>query len=82
MVIECYRDTCVSIVYIYMCPLPLQCIYTVRLIVSALPQLRVLPVDLSDMGEFLAAVRNRFVFVTCTSRCELKFHQGPLSSLK
>ena len=35
-----------------------------------------MPVDLSDMGEFISAVRNRFVFATCISRCQMKFHQG------
>ena len=30
---------------------------------------RMLPVDLSDMSEFIAAVQNRFVFKTCVSRC-------------
>lgn len=33
---------------------------------------QMIPVDLSDMGEFIAAVQNRFVFQTCVSRC--KFH--------
>ena len=37
---------------------------------------KLVSVDLSDMGEFISAVRNRFVFATCISRCQMKFHQG------
>jgi len=43
--------------------------------VESMPNLKgvqMIPVDLSDMGEFIAAVQNRFVFQTCVSRC--KFH--------
>ena len=41
-------------------------------------RLQLVSVDLSDMGEFISAVRNRFVFATCISRCQMKFHQGSL----
>lgn len=49
---------------------------TLRTKVATMPkQPKLLPVDLSDMGEFISAVRNRFVFTTCISRCQLKFAQ-------
>lgn len=32
-----------------------------------------IPVDLSEMAEFIAVVQNRFVFLTCVSRCQLQF---------
>eukprot|EP00437_Effrenium_voratum_P066545 CAMPEP_0181503148 /NCGR_PEP_ID=MMETSP1110-20121109/56763_1 /TAXON_ID=174948 /ORGANISM="Symbiodinium sp., Strain CCMP421" /LENGTH=68 /DNA_ID=CAMNT_0023631833 /DNA_START=38 /DNA_END=241 /DNA_ORIENTATION=- len=34
---------------------------------------KVIPVDLSEMAEFIAVVQNRFVFLTCVSRCQLQF---------
>lgn len=52
----------------------LACLRTKVAMNPNLPKL--VPVDLSDMGEFISAVRNRFVFVTCISRCQLKFGQG------
>ena len=33
----------------------------------------ILPVDLMDMSEFIAAVQNRFVFQSCVSRCSFRF---------
>eukprot|EP00931_Biecheleriopsis_adriatica_P031469 TRINITY_DN18450_c0_g1_i2.p1 TRINITY_DN18450_c0_g1~~TRINITY_DN18450_c0_g1_i2.p1 ORF type:complete len:1235 (+),score=180.44 TRINITY_DN18450_c0_g1_i2:55-3705(+) len=33
----------------------------------------VITVDLSDLAEFIAIVRNRFVFQTCISRCKFNF---------
>ncbi|OLP95509.1 hypothetical protein AK812_SmicGene22362 [Symbiodinium microadriaticum] len=33
-------------------------------------------VDLSDMGEFIAAVQNRFVFMTCISRSQLSIEKS------
>ena len=36
-------------------------------------QEKVIPVDLSEMAEFIAVVQNRFVFLTCVSRCQLQF---------
>ncbi|CAE7656177.1 HCN4 [Symbiodinium sp. CCMP2456] len=33
-------------------------------------------VDLSDMGEFIAAVQNRFVFLTCISRSQLSIEKS------
>lgn len=39
-----------------------------------------IPVDLSEMAEFIAVVQNRFVFLTCVSRCQLQFvGQNPVS---
>ena len=40
---------------------------------------KVIPVDLSEMAEFIAVVQNRFVFLTCVSRCQLQFIGQPLS---
>ena len=37
------------------------------------PKDKVIPVDLSEMAEFIAVVQNRFVFLTCVSRCQLQF---------
>lgn len=34
---------------------------------------KMIAVDLSDMGDFIAAVQNRFVFQTCVSRCKYHF---------
>ena len=34
---------------------------------------KMIPVDLSEMAEFIAVVQNRFVFLTCVSRCQLQF---------
>lgn len=36
-------------------------------------QEKMIPVDLSEMAEFIAVVQNRFVFLTCVSRCQLQF---------
>jgi len=36
----------------------------------------VMLVDLSDMGEFIAAVQNRFVFLTCISRSQLSIEKS------
>eukprot|EP00438_Fugacium_kawagutii_P006981 Skav233378 [mRNA] locus=scaffold1038:88631:89149:+ [translate_table: standard] len=33
-------------------------------------------VNLSDMSEFIACVRNRFVFETCVARCKVRFTAG------
>ena len=40
---------------------------------------KVIPVDLSEMAEFIAVVQNRFVFLTCVSRCQLQFIGQTLS---
>lgn len=37
------------------------------------PMEKMIPVDLSEMAEFIAVVQNRFVFLTCVSRCQLQF---------
>lgn len=37
---------------------------------------RVILVNLSDMSEFIACVRNRFVFETCVSRCKVRVSGG------
>ena len=34
---------------------------------------KMIPVDLSEMAEFIAVVQNRFVFLTCVSRCQVQF---------
>ena len=39
-------------------------------------------VDLSDMGDFISAVQNRFVFTTCVSRCELKLNHQQLGQAR
>jgi len=47
--------------------------------VSASPEVSdvmMLPVDLMDMSEFIAAVQNRFIFQTCVSRCAFRFSMG------
>ena len=51
-------------------------LHNLRPAVNAVPEaaaVMMLPVDLSDMGEFIAAVQNRFVFKTCVSRCAFRF---------
>ncbi|CAK9008195.1 Potassium/sodium hyperpolarization-activated cyclic nucleotide-gated channel 4 (Hyperpolarization-activated cation channel 4) (HAC-4), partial [Durusdinium trenchii] len=41
---------------------------------ESMPQMdKMIPVDLSEMAEFIAVVQNRFVFLTCVSRCQLQF---------
>lgn len=37
---------------------------------------KVIFVNLADMSEFIACVRNRFVFETCVSRCKVRFTGG------
>jgi len=45
-----------------------------RLSMDSMPDMeKVIPVDLSEMAEFIAVVQNRFVFLTCVSRCQLQF---------
>ncbi|CAE7748593.1 KCNH5, partial [Symbiodinium pilosum] len=45
-----------------------------RLSVDSMPDAdQVIPVDLSEMADFIAVVQNRFVFLTCISRCRLQF---------
>eukprot|EP00913_Durusdinium_trenchii_P001659 g1536.t1 len=48
---------------------------------ESMPQMdKMIPVDLSEMAEFIAVVQNRFVFLTCVSRCQLQFvGQNPVS---
>jgi len=42
--------------------------------IDSMPNMdKVIPVDLSEMAEFIAVVQNRFVFLTCVSRCQLQF---------
>ncbi|CAJ1355387.1 unnamed protein product, partial [Effrenium voratum] len=42
--------------------------------IDSMPEMeKVIPVDLSEMAEFIAVVQNRFVFLTCVSRCQLQF---------
>eukprot|EP00930_Biecheleria_cincta_P018711 TRINITY_DN14482_c0_g1_i1.p1 TRINITY_DN14482_c0_g1~~TRINITY_DN14482_c0_g1_i1.p1 ORF type:complete len:1225 (-),score=207.45 TRINITY_DN14482_c0_g1_i1:117-3791(-) len=36
-------------------------------------QAKILPVDLSDMSEFIGTVQNRLVFLNCISHCKVRF---------
>ena len=50
-------------------------LHTLQPAVAMNPDLRdakVIPVDLSDMSEFIKAVQNHFVFKTCLSRCKIR----------
>ena len=53
----------------------LRLLHTLQPPVAMNPDLRdakVIPVDLSDMSEFIKAVQNHFVFKTCLSRCKIR----------
>mmetsp|Transcript_40421 Transcript_40421/g.90546 ORF Transcript_40421/g.90546 Transcript_40421/m.90546 type:complete len:253 (+) Transcript_40421:1-759(+) len=41
-----------------------------------MPNAKVILVNLADMSEFIACVRNRFIFETCVSRCKVRFAHG------
>ena len=41
-----------------------------------MPNTKVILVNLSDLSEFIACVRNRFIFETCVSRCKVRFSNG------
>ena len=41
-----------------------------------MPGAKVVLVNLSDMSEFIACVRNRFIFETSISRCKVRFAHG------
>jgi len=45
-------------------------------LLANMSQCKLILVNLSDMSEFIACVRNRFVFETCVSRCKVRFTGG------